>query len=257
MANCFYKILNNKISAKYREKFISELQLDLKNSANIEDDDLYSMVSNISKNDVRELDINTLLKYYMLNQIMEDAKRKEAQPQLLDTKNPNIKKDSGGMYYRIKDGDAQPDLNLHTVNNDGSYTIKEQRYSSSLIVVKTYNINNQITSIKVTDGAGNANPNKNVVAELLDLRREYKRKYKLSGYSGNSKDIVAVIRNIFSSPIETGYYIDYRCSCYKWQYSTSSFERMFNREAESPYLVDIEFRDNGTVIRQEYSGIVA
>ena len=106
------------------------------------------------------------------------------------------------------------------------------------------------------DGAGNIVFNKNLAAELIGLRREYKKKYKYSGYSGNSNDIVAGLRNMFSSPIETGYFMDFHCNFYKWQASTSSFVRVAEREGDSPLLMDIEFRDNGTILRQEYTGVV-
>ena len=99
--------------------------------------------------------------------------------------------------------------------------------------------------------------NKTLAAELIGLRREYKKKYKYSGYSGYSNDMVAKLRNFLSTPIETGYYMDFHCVFYKWQASTNSFVRVLERDSDSPLLVDLEYCDNGTILRQEYTGIVS
>ena len=254
MANSYFKMLNNKVNAAYKEEFISGLHSDLKRSVK-QEDDLYSMLANINSSDANGLDINLLLKYYMLNQLMNN--NKSEQPNLSDTPNSQIKKDCDGKYYRLKSDSYVKEDGIQRVNDDGSYIVADIRHNHSFKIIKTYNPDNQITSIKVIDASGSSITNKNIAAELIGLKKEYKKKYKYSGYSGNSKDMVATIRNMFSSPVVTGYYIDSRCLFYKWHSSTGSFVRMFSREAESPLLVDIEFRDNGTVLRQEYTGIVA
>ena len=256
MSNSYYKALNHKLNAGYKDELMFGLQQDLKKSVNADKDDLYSEIINLGTTKARDLDINLLLKYYMLNQIMAENSDKE-KVYFQSTKNPNIKVDKQGKYHRVVNFDVKEEPGIQEVNEDGSYVVCEKRHTNALKILKTYNVNDQITSIQVVDSAGNVNSNKNIVAELIGLRREFKRRYKRSGYSGNSNDMFATLRNMFSSPIETGYFIDFHCLFYKWQSSTSSFVRIFSREADSPYLVDIEFRDNGTVIRQEYTGVVA
>ena len=256
MANSHFKLLSNKISAWYKDDFISELQLDLKKSVD-RDDDLYSMIVNMSNSNGKKFDINLLLKYYMINQLIGDNYNQNTRLKLIDTPNPEIKKDKNGNYYiQTSDVLIKKD-NIQQVNEDGSYIVTEKRHNNSYSILKTYNIENQLISMKIVDSFGNINPNKLIVAELIGLRKEYKKKYKHSGYSGKSNDVVANLLNMFSTPIETGYYIDSHCLFYRWRSSARSFVRMFNREMVSPLLVDIEFRDNGTVLRKEYTGIVA
>lgn len=257
MTNCYYKMLSNKINAGCKDEFISGLQSELRQSITSENEDLYSMITNLSSANGSKLDINLLLKYYMLNQIIEGNNNKDNKASYKDTKNPNIKVDKNGTYYRITENDVIKEERIQTVYEDGSYVVNEKRHTDAFKILKTYNINDQILSIKVVDAMGKPNSNKIVAAELIGLRKEFKKKYKHSGYSGNSKDMVATLRNMFSTPIETGYYIDFHCAFYRWQYSISSFVRVFERESDSPLLVDMEFRDNGTVLRQEYTGIVA
>lgn len=192
----------------------------------------------------------------MLNQIIEEVNDSNSKQSYYDTKNSNIKKDESGKYYRVKGSSVILDESIVSVNDDGSYIVQEKQCVHSIKILKTYDADNKALSIQVLDGAGNIVFNKNLAAELIGLRREYKKKYKYSGYSGNSNDIVAGLRNMFSSPIETGYFMDFHCNFYKWQASTSSFVRVAEREGDSPLLMDIEFRDNGTILRQEYTGVV-
>lgn len=257
MANSYHKILNTKIKTSYKEKFIAGLHQELKRTVRSENDDIYSMINGLEKNGkASKLDINLLLKYYMLNQIIDNVGSNEDKSEYLDTKNPSIKKDKDGKFYRVQDKSVIYDEDIVCVNDDGSYVIKEKKSEYSLKILKTCNIDNKVTSIQIVDNAGNKVSNKNLAAELIGLRREYKKKYKYSGYSGNSNDMIASLKNMFSTPIETGYYMDFHCGFYKWNALSSSFIRMFDRESDSPLLVDIEFRDNGTIIRQEYTGIV-
>ena len=184
-------------------------------------------------------------------------KENNNQPNLSDTPNSHIKKDINGKYYRLKSNCYVQDDCIQNVDDDGSYTVVEKKRNSSYRIVKTYNSDNQVTSIKIMDNGEYPVANINIAAELIGLKKEFKKKYKYSGYSGNSMDMVATIRNMLSTPVETGYYIDSRCLFYKWHALSCTFVRIFSREAESPLLVDIEFRDNGTVLRQEYTGVVA
>ena len=258
MTNSYYKLLSTKINNKCKEDVFSGLQHDLKSSIKKEEsDDLYSVINNLKTTNVRELDINLLLKYYMLNQIMGDKNINNEVPKLFDTANKLIKRDRTGKYFTQKDGTYEIDESILKVNNDGSYIVSDKRSNKSITILRTYNKDNQITSIKVTDSSGNSYTNKNIVAEIIGLKKEYKKRYKYSGYSGKSMDVVTSLRNMFSSPIETGCYMDFHCLLYRWHSSLSSYVRVFDNTLNSPLLVDIEFRDNGTVIRQEYTGIVA
>ena len=257
MANCYYKFLNNKINSEYREQLMSELQDDIKKSVNADSADVYSMIKSLNSIKPQELDMSLLLKCYMLNQILNSSNIKHVINEFTDTKNPNIKTDKNGKYYRIITGKIERDDSIIAVNDAGSYTKQEKRHGNSFSINKTYDINDQLISINVTNHAGKFQSNPVIVAEILGLKQEYKKKFKYSGYSGNSRDMVATICNLFFSPVETGYYVDFHCICYKWQYSTSSFIRVFGRECDSPLLVDIEFLENGTVLRQEYTGIAA
>lgn len=258
MANIYHKMLNNKLKTSYKEKFIAGLHQELKRSVRAESDDIFSMVNDLTdKNKSSKLDINLLLKYYMLNQIIGDAEEEKFEQTLIDTKNPNIKKDNNGKFYRVQDNTAIIDENIVAVKDDGSYIVQENQNVTSVRILKTYDIDNKSVSVEVIDNAGNKVVNKHLAAELIGLRREYRKKYKYSGYSGNSRDMITGIRNWLSTPVETGYYMDFRCAFYKWSSVSSSFVRALERDTDSPLLMDIEFRDNGTIIRQEYTGIVS
>lgn len=258
MANSYHKLLNNQIKTSYKEKFIAGLHEELKRSVRAEGDDLFSMVNSLEQNNKpSKLDINLLLKYYMLNQIIDGSKEEVSKQQYHDTKNPSIKKDENGKYYRVVDNSTVLDENIVSVNTDGSYIVQEKQNVNSIKIQRIYDIDNKALSVQVVDIAGNKIMNKNLAAELIGLKREYKKKYKYSGYSGNSSDMLAGIRNMLSTPVETGYYMDFHCVFYKWSSVNSCFVRAVERDSDSPLLVDIEFRDNGTIIRQEYTGIVA
>ena len=257
MANSYHKLLNSKLKTSYKEKFISGIHEELKRSVRTENDDVFSIINDLSGKKSSKLDINLLLKYYMLNQIIYGSKDDEYQQKFVNTKNPNIKKDENGKFYRVNDGNFILDESILSVNDDGSYVVNEKQSVSSIKFLKTFNVDNKALSLQVVDCAGNKIMNKNLTAELIGLRKEYKKKYKYSGYSGNSRDMITGIRNMLSSPVETGYYMDFHCTFYKWSSVNSAFVRASERDSDSPLLVDIEFRDNGTIIRQEYTGMVS
>ena len=256
MANSYFKMLNTKMKADYKNNFISDLQKDLRNSLHKEEDDLFSML-NARNNKSQGLDINLLLKYYMLNQIMGASQSKIDEVKYADTSNPEIKCDKNGNYYRVVNGDLIYDRTIKNVKADGGYIIEEKKNEHSLKVLKSFDKNGNILSLQVFDNNDNVVKNKHYAAELIGLRREYKKKYKYSGYSGNSRDMVASLKNFLSTPIETGYFMDFHCKFYKWQQDSATFVRMQDRDNDSPLLVDIEFCDNGTVLRQEYIGIAS
>ena len=254
MANSYFKQLRSKLNVDYKEKFINDLQHDLRRSINSDGCDMYSMATAMNKKS-SSLDINVLLKYYVLNQFLEDSKNKDVEENFLDTKHPEIKRDRAGKYYRLKDGYLEEDDSIKSVSDDGTYVIQDKRYNDIYKVLKTCDVEDKIIAIKVVDNSGRPVSNKTVAAEYIGLRKEYKQRYKYSGYSGKSQDVLASLMNFLSTPIETGYYMDFYCMLYKWQQATASFIRLL-RDADSPFLVDIEFRDNGTVIKKEYTGVV-
>ena len=260
MSNSYYKVLNSKITSNQESKFINDLHSELRNSIKKDDNDLYTMLADFGKGyKSKNLDINLLLKYYLLNQIIESTKETVYNKDngYIDTPNPNIKTNKDGKFFKISDNSVKEDKSIISVDSNGSYTIEEKNCYKLINIIKVIDINDIVISIQVKDNRGNIIRNRELASELVGLRREYKKKYKYSGYSGNSRDMVTHVKNLLSMPIETGYFMDFHCSYYKWLPSTSAFVRMFDRDSESPLLVDIEFQDNGTVLRQEYTGICA
>ena len=258
MSKSYYRSLNNSIKTSYKEKFIAGLHEELKHSVRSEGDDLFSMINNLEHNNKSsKLDINLLLKYYMLNQLMENSAEEVVKQEYIDTNNPSIKKDENGKFYRVNGNSLVLDENIISVKEDGSYIFQEKQNVNSIKIQKIFDVNDKTVSVQVIDITGNKVMNKNLAAELIGLKREFKKKYKYSGYSGNSRDMIAGIRNMLSTPVETGYFMDFHCTFYKWSQINSCFVRAVERDSDSPLLVDIEFRDNGTIIRQQYTGIVA
>ena len=78
MANTYYKLMSQKISAEFTDKLIGGLQNDMKNSAAQQRNSLYEMMQKNPGMTQRsnDTDINTLLKYYLIMQILHLMKRK-------------------------------------------------------------------------------------------------------------------------------------------------------------------------------------
>lgn len=238
--------------SNYEDKIVNDIRTDLRQSIN--NSNLHDFVTNRCdrNSNLSKLDINFLLKCYILSQVINDDQN-DFDKKLFNTPNPNIKKDSENNYYKITESGFQK-CNIIKVYDNGYYLAETKRNSDSLRIHKIFNQENQITEISIADSTGRNIDDKNISAELLGLKKEFKKKYKLSGYSGNSKDLMSNLLNKINAPIETGYYIDIYCMSYKWNNSTSSFKRVPHKEYKSPLLIDIEFKDNGIAITQEYTG---
>ena len=261
MANTFYKVSQSYDRENYINTVIQSYEhshCDLVNLSTNED--LYSLISDIEKHKIKldKKDVNELLKYYLLKQILErDAKQVLNVNKYIKTFNPDIKKDLKGNYYRVTDNDITEDNSILEVNEDGSYIVRELKDRDSYKVLKTYSDKHELTEIKITSSSGRIIKDQLLVAKVLKLHKEYQTKYRYSGVSGNSNDTLNKILNKFFKPQSTGYYMDVYCSAWKWDNITFSFKRVLSREYanKQPLSVDIKFLNDGTVLRQEYAGI--
>ena len=86
------------------------------------------------------------------------------------------------------------------------------------------------------------------------MKKIYTQKFKYSGYSGESFDIIASFLNKLHTPLQTDNFMDKFCNFYIWSEKNSCFTRNFSAESKSPLLTDYEFSSN-IVIQKEYTGI--
>ena len=254
MANVYYKILHSRVTENYTEKLISGVQEDLRNSANLGSNSIYDTVEELSHKVIknRHNDINDLLKYYLLEQII-NSKQKGNTPILFSTPNKNIKRDRDNNYYRLKENNWILDENIITVSKNGEYTTRSIRTNNLYTVVTIYDKQDQVIEIQACKNNEPIRDSLQVV-EMLGFKKELINKYKYAGFSGNSKDIVATVLNKFYSPQESGYYMDTHYRMYKWNQQKASFIRAFVAETTSPLLTDFEFINDKTVLRKEYTG---
>lgn len=263
MTNTYFKMLNNSIQENFTNKIITDVQnsvrknIELKKPDNL---DIYDMVKNLenSSSFSKDIDINTLLKYYVLNQIIKDSKTNlNSQEEVFkNTPNLNIKFNSKDKkYYQLIDNTFVKNEKIETVDEIGNYTIIEAKNSYSYKIKKVFDINDNILSLQVINPLGNVESCKLHAIEILGMKKVLTQKHKYTGYSGNSSDLMATILNKFCNPIETGYYMDKTYKIYLWSEPQKCFIRNFTVESKSPLLTDYEFT-NEFVIRKEYTGSV-
>ena len=261
MPNTYYKILNNAVKKKYNENLIGDIQRDLSRSVKMMNDNLYDEISELKNTE--NIDIEILLKYYAISQILKDTKSEHLSKKqknenivrgLESTANPNFKKDSN-LYYRIiSDDSIEPMPDIKYIFEDGSYS-KEKRLSfSAYILITRYNIEDIVIAMQLIDPGGTVVDNKHYAAEILGMRKEYIQRFKYSGFSGNSNDILAAVANKVCSPIESGYYIDKHFHFYRWSDKQKMFIRNTKLELYSPLLTDYVFDGGKKGIRKEYTG---
>ena len=265
MVNAYHKILNGKTAQKFNVNVISDIQKSLTESAKFLNNNLQNLTQDVQLGHLNkdDIDINTLLKYYLLNQLInhnsgEKFSEKDLldQNEFVDTANPMIKLDKAtNKFYMNNGNDLQLAEEIQTVNDNGSYIITEQINHSTYVIKKLFDINNNLKSFQLIDSNNSAVKNKWEVVQILGMKKEFVQKYKYAGFSGNSNDIVASLLNRFAAPVETGCYMDKQCNLYKWHHSTSSFVIYRNLATRSPLLTDYEFEKNDIVIRKEYKGI--
>lgn len=260
MTNAYFKIVNNSIQKQFTDSIITEIQKEL--TAESENLNLYDMIKEINRDSdsCKDFDINTLLKYYVLNQIIkenqQETKKQKGQKNLFkDTANPNIKINThDNKYYKQEEDRFIKAEEITEINDDGSYILIESKKTSSYQVKKVYSIEDKILSIQLVGPDNEAEKNKWHAAEILGMKREFAQKFKYAGYSGNSSDVIATILNKFTSPTETGLFMDKYGNLFKWSELSKCFIRNLNAESKSPLLTDYEFV-NSIVIRKDYTGI--
>ena len=261
MANVYYKIMNKSISRDYTDKIINAIQKELVSSVDLVHENMFDATNTISKRTPlmrnNSIDINKVLKYYLINQVLkESGNAVNINKNYIKTPNNNILKDPiNNKYYRITDDGVKPVENIEIINKDGSYIINENRLNSSFTIKKLYDNTDELISIQLVKSNGTVIGDRIQAAEILGMRKEYAYRYKYSGYSGNSNDIIASILNYIHSPVETGYYMDFHYNTYSWNEYSKCFCRKLNDDTLTPLLVDYEFESYRKVIRKEYTGV--
>ncbi len=261
MANTFFKMLNESVQNKYTESIIAGVQKDLKENSGTIGLNLYDVIQEIEKDSSQKgFDINVLLKCYVLNQIIKETnvaveKKQEEKNLFTDTANPTIKVNvQDKKFYKLKDNHLVISEEIESVNEDGSYVVIEKKNTFSYVIKKTYSKEDVVLSIQLVCPGGRIESNKFYAAEILGMKKEFAQKFKYSGISGESNDIIAILLNKLNSPVETGYYMDKSYNLYKWSDMRKCFIRNLKEEAKSPLLTDYEFV-NKIVIRKDYTGI--
>lgn len=259
MVNTYFKHLNVALNDSSKSEFIKNIQRDLTNSARILNENAEELTAVFSQNELnKSLDINSLLKYYLLNQILktETVVKKAIEEVYQKTANPNIfKKIDTNEYYWLKNGEYELDENLENVNEDGSYNKINKISTSSYKIRYSYSVDNKKLSFQLLNPNDVVVNNKWQIVELLDLRKELVNRYKYSGFSGNSYDIIASLLNKLNPPVESGLYMDKHYNLLKWNAATSKFLLVANSNATSPLLTDYSFENRGVVVKKEYTGI--
>ena len=260
MKNTIQKNFNDNISNQYKDNIIANIQKNLKDTTQELNNNIFDLINEINADnlDSKDINVNALLKYYVFNQLLENQKEKEEEKfkKFLDTKNPTIKKnEEDNKYYKLFNNEYIPLGNIVEIFEDGTY-IKIEKITHSLYKTKNfYNSDHSLTSIQLLNPQGAVVSNKWQAAEILGLRKEVAQKFKYSGFSGNSNDIIATVLNKITPPSETGYYMDKTCNFYKWCEIRKTFISQNQKFAHSPLLTDYSFEKSSIVIRKEYTGI--
>ena len=197
MANVYFKIINKNISRSFTEQIISGLQRELSDSTKILNEDLFDATRLIGTRR-SGLDVNSLLKYYVINQILKEVPENKPEnktcEQYLPTANENFHKNSSDNKYYKKAGDkwilAEAVTNVYS---DGSYEISEKKNNFAYTFKKVFDIEDRLISVQVISHSGSVVKSMEQVVELMNLKKEFARRFKYSGYSGNSNDIVAAV----------------------------------------------------------------
>lgn len=249
-------MFNTGLQNQYKKDTITDIQRELTHEIKIYNPNIHDLLfEDIKKDMSKNFDINILLKYYFLNQILQKEQKDDTKEIFIDTKNPNIKiSKKDNSFYKLTENVFLKHENIESVNEDGTYIIVEQRNSYSYKIKKLCDINDTILQIWITGPDGRIEKNRWHVAEILGMKKEFAHKFKYTGYSGNSSDLIASVLNKLSSPIETGLYMDKKYNLYKWSDLNNCFIRNIKAESQSPLLSDYEFINN-IVIKKEYTGV--
>lgn len=263
MTNTYHKMKNsyiNNLMTKCTNDFVGEIQCDLSSEIKLPKEGLFEIVNKLGNN--KNIDINTLLKYYLINQLFNEKNTEKPEspqktPELEMTANENIKKNTKeNLYYKkSQSGDFCPDESIVNVNTDGTYEKIEKIKFSTYKTKNIYSADDTLLCVQLVDPNGLVVTNKNLTVEILGMRKEFVQKFKYSGMSGNSNDIIAAIANKICAPIETGYFVDKNFHFYRWSENQKCFIRNTKLELFSPLLTDYLFDSAKKIIRKEYSGV--
>ena len=256
MSNTFVKMMNNSVTSNYNSSVINDIQKDLHIQTKALGQQLYNDIINKLNNSSENVDINTVLKCYLLEQLLVSKEIAKKNIEYTSTQNPDIKFNSENKkYYITKDNQNIEVNNIAEIYEDGSYAVIEQKRNSTLKIKKIYSKAHEVNEIQILFSNGKYETNQYQAAEFLEFKKLYSQRYKYSGFSGNSTDFIASIKNKLSSPIDTEMFLDKYCNCYKWSFKKKAFVRNISANTTSPLLVDYEYLSNGSILKKEYTGI--
>lgn len=258
MANTYFKVLNNQTQDKFKEDIISNLQYQLKCDCREITRDIIASTHHASeRRNTNNIDINTLIKYYLLEQLSKDSNiNLFDNKNLAETPNPDIKKEiNSEKYYMLSDNSYKHIPKIVGVNDDGTYVTNEKKSTSEYKIKRVYSLDHKPLKLQLISPNGELVSDKWQAVEILGLKKEFKYKYKYSGYSGQCFDIVSTVLNCITKPLETGLYMDTLYNFYKWNGELKLFERISELN-NSPLLTDYEFKPSNIIIRKEYLGMI-
>ena len=186
----------------------------------------------------------------------ECLKRKISELNLSHTANSNFLINNEGKYYRVYNNCLIEEPQVSNVNEDGTYVVKSPIGNNNDILVTTYNLENKPVTMKILNKEERVYNTELFVAKKLNLKKEYVKKYKLHGYSGNSFGISARIRNLVTKPAPSGCYLHDSYNFYKWSYKNKQFEIVSRQGTQigSPMLADYDIKID-SVVRTDYDGV--
>jgi len=183
--------------------------------------------------------------------------RQKAELGLKPTGNERFLMDDEGCYYQLENQIYEKVPEVVDVADDGSYVLKTPiKNKSTYFQVTYYNGKDVPVDIQVVDINNKRVQSLRVVAKLLNLRKEYVKKFKYSGYNGNSFDVCAKLFNLFVKPFESGCYMDEKYNFYTWDAISSCLKINIRKDLTpgSAMLSQYEFIDERTVVRTDYDG---
>ena len=173
------------------------------------------------------------------------------------TSNERFLIDDEGVYYQLENQIYEKVPEVIVVNNDGSYVLKTPiRNKSAYFQITNYNIKDVPTSLSVVDIHDKPIKSLGLIVKLLSLRKEYVKKFKCSGTSGNSCDLIANFLNFFVKPLESGCYMDEKYNFYTWDGLSHclKIDLRAGLKPGSALLSQYEFIDEKTVVRTDFDG---
>ena len=186
----------------------------------------------------------------------EYLKQKISELNLSHTPNPNFLTNNEGKFYRVYNSCLVEEPQVTNVNDDGTYVVKSSIGNNDDILVTTYSAEDKPVTMKIMNKEERVYGTEIFVAKKLKLKKEYVKKYKLHGYSGNSSGISARIRNLVTKPAPSGCYLHDSYNFYKWSFKNKQFEIVSRQGSQvgSPMLADYDIKID-SVVRTDYDGV--